>query len=101
MDHHPQIPARDLETVRLEALLPQPWQQALVSADLQAEVPVLDYKVRQLVSADQASLAVVHHLASLLASLLLGLLLLASVDLLVDLPALHRPLVAAVSHLGD
>lgn len=102
MDHHPQTPAPDLETAHLEAQeLPQPWQQALASADRQAEVQALDSKVPQRVLEDLALVAVAHRLASLQDSLLLASLHLALVDLPVDLLALHLPLAAAASLPGD
>lgn len=103
MDRHPQTRARDLETVRLEVLaLPQPWQQAQVSADRQAEVQESACKALQLALVDLVSLAVVDRLDSLLLDFpqLVSLL-----PALVDLPqarlALHLPLAAVDSLPGD
>ena len=101
MDRHLRTRALDLDTMRLEVLeLLRPWQQAQVLAGQQAEVQVLDSKVLQLVSEDQVSLAVAHRPASLQASHLPVSLLLA-LGLLVDLLALHLPLAAVDSHLGE
>jgi hypothetical protein len=102
MDRHPQTRALDLETVRLEALeLLHPLQQAQVSADRQAEAQVLDCKALQLVLEDRASLDVVLLLVSLQASHLQASLHLALVALPAVLLALHLPLVAVDSRLGD
>ena len=102
MDRHPQTRALDLETVRLEALeLPHPLQQAQVSAGRQAEAQVLVCKALQLVLEDRASLDVVLLLVSLQASHLQASLHLALVALPAVLLALHLPLVAVDSRLGD
>jgi hypothetical protein len=103
MDRHLQTRVPDLETVRLEALelLLQLLQQAQVSADQQAEARESDFKVLQLVLEDRVSLDAVDLLVSLQASHLLVSLLLALVDLPVALPALHLPLAAVDSRLGD
>ena len=102
MDRHPQTRALGLETVRLEALeLLQPLQQAQVSADQQAEARELDFKVLQLVLEDPDSLDAVDLLVSLQASHLLVSLHLASVAHPAVLLALHLPLAAVDSRLGD
>lgn len=103
MDRHPQTPARDSETARLEVLaLPQPWQQAQVSADRQAEVQESDCKALQLALVDLALLAVVGRLDSLLLGFpQLVSLLPASVDLPQARLASHLPLAAVDSLPGD
>jgi hypothetical protein len=102
MDRRPQTRAQDLETAHLEAQLPQLWQQARVSADRQAEAQASDFKVLQPVLVGQASLAVVHRLASLRDFLLLDLLLrLALVELLQAPLALHLNKVAVAFLPGD
>lgn len=102
MDHHPQTRAPDLETVRLEALeLLHRSQQAQVSAGRRAEAQVLVCKALQLVLEDQALLDVVLLLVSLQASHLLVSPHLALVDLPAVLLALHLPLAAVDSRLGD
>ena len=98
-----QTPAQDLETAHLERQAPpQPWQLAQASAGRLAEAPVLDCKARQLVLVAQDSLVVEDLPGSpLQASLLLDLLLQASVALLVVLPVSLLPLEAAASLRGD
>jgi hypothetical protein len=100
MDRHPPTQAPDLETAHLEAqALPQPWQQAQVSADRQAEAQVSDFRALPLVWVDLASLVVAQRLASLLVSLLRVSLLPVLAEL--HLAASHLPLVAGGFPLDD